>query len=309
MRNAFGDALLNIMNNNKKTLLLIADVSPVRYTDIRNKYPERVFNFGIAECNMVAAAAAMAKEGFIPIVFDMDCFLAYRTFEFIRLDVCLQKQNVKFAGYACGVIGNNFGPTHHATEDIACLRALPNLTLLSPASVKEVAPVVENAVGHRGPVYIRLGKAFETEIYENTPRFEIGKSSCLQSGNDITLIATGSIIADAVEASRLLQKDGISPEIINMSTIKPLDEAAVIKSAAKTGRVVTVEEHTIYGGLGGAVSECLLKSGVRLKGFDIMGFNDTFCTDYGWHRDLKQMYGLSPGHIAERCRRIIRRMI
>jgi transketolase len=305
MRNAFGDVLFNIMAANKKIILLIADIPPVRYNDIKTDYPERVFNFGIGECNMVGAAAAVANEGFIPIVFDMDCFLAYHVLEFMRLDICLQKQNVKFAGYSCGVIGNNFGPTHHATEDIACLRALPNLTLLSPASAKEVAPVVEKAVAYTGPVYIRLGKAFETEIYNDTPQFEIGKSNIIQSGNDITIIATGSIIADAIEAAKILRKEGVMAEIINMSTIKPLDCEAIIKSASKTKRVVTVEEHTIYGGLGGAVSECLLKAGVQLKGFDIIGFNDTFCTAYGWHRDLKKMYGLSTEHIAARCKKIV----
>jgi transketolase len=202
---------------------------------------------------------------------------------------------------------NKFGPTHHSTEDIAALRAMPNLTVLSPASVKEVAPVMEKAVEHEGPVFIRLGKAFETEVYETTPQFEIGKSTCLREGNDITLIATGSIIADALEAATALEKSGFTAEVINMSTIQPLDQAAVIASAAKTGRALTVEEHSVYGGLGCAVSECLLKAGVPLKGFDIMGFDDVFCTDYGWHRDLKRAYGLSPEHIFERCKKLLRR--
>jgi transketolase len=168
-----------------------------------------------------------------------------------------------------------------------------------------VAPVLEEAVSHEGPVFIRLGKAFETEVYETSPRFEIGKSSRLRDGNDITVIATGSIIADALAAAKLLETEGFTAEIINMSTIKPLDEAAIIASAKKTGRVVTVEEHSIYGGLGCAVSECLLKAGVLLKSFDIIGFNDTFCTEYGWHRDLKRAYGLSPEHIFERCKKLL----
>jgi transketolase len=304
MRNEFGDALFNLMARNEKVITLAADDGPVRFADMQKEYAGRVFNFGIAECNMVGAAAAMAKEGFLPVVFAFDCFLAYRATEFIRLDVCLQNRKVILVGHSCGVIGNKGGPTHHSTEDIAVLRAMPGLTILSPASAKEVAPVLDAAAGHDGPVYIRLGKAFETEVYEAAPQFEIGKSRLLREGKDITIITTGSIIADALEASKLLETEGFAADVINMSTIKPLDEAAVIASAKKTSRVLTVEEHSIYGGLGGAVSECLLKAGVQLKGFDIMGFNDTFCTEYGWHRDLKKAYGLSPEHIAEAAKRL-----
>jgi transketolase len=305
VRDAFGDALFNILSLDEKILLLIADDGPVRFDEIQKKYPDRVFNFGIAECNMTGAAAAMAKEGFMPVVFAFNCFLSCRALEFIRLDICLQNRKVMLVGHSCGVIGNKAGPTHHSTEDIAALRVLPNLTILSPASAKEVAPVLEKALFHAGPVYIRLGKAFETEIYESPPSFEIGKASIIQTGRDITIVASGSIVADAVEAARILQEDGISVEIINMSTLKPLDEKTLIESVKKTGRALTVEEHSIYGGLGGAASECLLKSGVPLKGFDIMGFNDTFCTEYGWHRDLKRAYGLSPRHIADRCGKLM----
>jgi transketolase len=305
MRNAYGDALFNLMARNKKVIALVADDGPVRFADIQKEYAGRVFNFGIAECNMVGAAAAMAKEGFLPVVFAFSCFLAYRATEFIRLDVCLQNRKVILVGHSCGVIGNKGGPTHHSTEDIAVLRAMPGLAILSPASAKEVAPALDAAAVHDGPVYIRLGKAFETEVYDAAPGFEISKSRLLREGKDITIVATGSIVADALEAAKILETEGLTADVINMSTIKPLDEAAVIASAKKTGRVVTVEEHSVYGGLGGAVSECLLKAGVPLKGFDIMGFNDTFCTEYGWHRDLKRAYGLSPRHIAERCEEII----
>jgi transketolase len=293
------------MASNEKTVTVFADIAPVRIDEIKRKYPRRVFNFGIAECNMTGAAAALANEGLIPLVFGFSCFLTYRALEFIRFDVCRQRLNVKFIGSNCGVIGNKFGPTHHSTEDIAALRSMPNLRLLSPASAKEVAPVLEKAVAHEGPVFIRLGKAFETEVYETTPSFEIGKSSRLRDGNDITVIATGSIAADALEAAAALEKEGFTAEVINMSTIKPLDEEAVTASAKKTGRVLTVEEHSIYGGLGCAVSECILKAGIPLKGFDIMGFNDVFCTEYGWHRDLKRAYGLSPEHIAECCKKLL----
>jgi len=205
-----------------------------------------------------------------------------------------------------GVKINNFGPTHHATEDIAVLRTLPNLALLSPASPKEVPIIFEKSLEYNGAVYIRLGKAFESEIYENDPSFEIGKSTLIQSGDDITLISTGSIISNVIEAANRLKEEGITADIINMTSIKPIDEDAIIRSAKKTGRVVTVEEHQIIGGLGSAVSEVLCSNGVSAT-FERMGFKDTFCTEYGWHRDLLEFYGMSSDDIFNACKDMLNR--
>lgn len=303
MKKAYEESIYRLMGKNPKIVALIADSGGGRYVDIEKEYPDRLFNFGIAECNMVAAAGGLAKEGFIPVIYALNNFLVYRAYEFIRNDACLQKRNIKFVGLGAGVVANTLGPTHHTTEDIAALRVLPNLTLVSPASPKEVTAVLEKSVEFNGPVYIRLGKAFEREIYEGASPFEIGKSTLLREGSDITVIATGSIAADVMEAAGMLEKEGISAEVINMSTIKPLDRQAVLKSAEKTRKVVTVEEHNIIGGLGGAVSEVLCLEGMPVK-FDIMGFKDTFCNDYGWHQDLKRMYGLSPQHIFENCLKV-----
>lgn len=305
MRKTYEESIYRLMGKNPKIVALIADSGGGRYVDIEREYPDRLFNFGIAECNMVASAGGLAKEGFIPVIYALNNFLVYRAYEFIRNDACLQNRNIKFVGLGAGVVANTLGPTHHTTEDIAALRVLPNLTLVSPASPKEVTAVMEKSIEFDGPVYIRLGKAFEREIYEGDSPFEIGKSTLLRSGTDITVIATGSITADVMEAAGMLEKEGISAEVINMSTIKPLDRQAVLQSAQKTGKVVTVEEHNVIGGLGGAVSEVLCLAGLPVK-FDIMGFQDTFCNDYGWHQDLKRMYGLSPQHIFENCRRICR---
>lgn len=300
MRKTYEESIYRLMGKNPKIVALIADSGGGRYVDIEKDYPGRLFNFGIAECNMVAAAGGFAKEGFIPVIYALNSFLAYRAYEFVRNDACLQKRNIKFVGLGAGVVANTLGPTHHTTEDIAALRALPNLTLVSPASPKEVTTVLEKSVAFDGPVYIRLGKAFEREIYEGDSPFEIGKSTLLREGGDITVIATGSIVSDVMEAAGMLEKEGFSADVINMSTIKPLDKQAVLKSAKKTGIVVTVEEHNVIGGLGGAVSEVLCLEGLPVR-FDIMGFKDTFCNDYGWHQDLKRMYGLSPQHIFENC--------
>lgn len=307
MNKTFKNHIYKMMDGNKKILLLNADMLQELERDLPRDYPEQYFNFGIGENNMVGAAAAMAKDGLIPVIYTCGSFLVYRAMEFIRVDVCLQNLNVKLIGMGAGVKNNAFGPTHHLTEDIAAMRVLPNLTVLSPASPLEVVPALEVAIAHDGPVYFRLGKAFETEIYSSTPRFEIGKSTLIRTGSDLTIIATGNIIANAIEAADLLEKEfGLSADIINMSTLKPIDKAAILNSAAKTHKVVTVEEHQVIGGLGGAVSEVLATSGVNAK-LEIIGFNDTFCTTYGWHRDLLEAYELSAVQIFERMKAFVQK--
>lgn len=300
MRKTYENSIYELMKRNEKIVALVADSGLGKYEDIEKEFPDRLFNFGIAESNMIAAGAAMAKEGFIPVIYALNNFMVYRAYEFIRNDVCLQNRNVKFVGLGAGVVANTLGPTHHTTEDISCLRVLPNMTLVSPASPKEVPVVLEKSVDFTGPVYIRLGKAFEREIYENDSPFEIGKSTVLTEGNDLTVIATGSITADALEAVNKLKEKGVNAELINASTIKPFDEKTLLNSAAKTKKVVSVEEHQVTGGLGAAVAETLCKAGIGAK-LDIIGFENTFCSDYGWHQDLKRMYGMSPDHIFNRC--------
>lgn len=300
MRKTYENSIYELMKRNEKIVALVADSGLGKYEDIEKEFPDRLFNFGIAESNMIAAGAAMAKEGFIPVIYALNNFMVYRAYEFIRNDVCLQNRNVKFVGLGAGVVANTLGPTHHTTEDISCLRVLPNMTLVSPASPKEVPVVLEKSVDFTGPVYIRLGKAFEREIYENDSPFEIGKSTVLTEGNDLTVIATGSITADALEAVNKLKEKGVNAELINASTIKPFDGETLLKSAKKTKKVVSVEEHQVTGGLGAAVAETLCKAGIGAK-LDIVGFENTFCSDYGWHQDLKRMYGMSPDHIFNRC--------
>lgn len=300
MRKTYENSIYELMKRNEKIVALVADSGLGKYEDIEKEFPDRLFNFGIAESNMIAAGAAMAKEGFIPVIYALNNFMVYRAYEFIRNDVCLQNRNVKFVGLGAGVVANTLGPTHHTTEDISCLRVLPNMTLVSPASPKEVPVVLEKSVDFTGPVYIRLGKAFEREIYENDSPFEIGKSTVLTEGNDLTVIATGSITADALEAVNKLKEKGVNAELINASTIKPFDGETLLNSAKKTKKVVSVEEHQVTGGLGAAVAETLCKAGIGAK-LDIIGFENTFCSDYGWHQDLKRMYGMSPDHIFNRC--------
>jgi len=307
MKKAFEECLYKQMKSNEKLVAFFADSVFELYDEFERDYSGRFFNFGIAESNMVAAAGGMAKSSggeLVPVVYTMGPFLSYRAYEFIRNDVCLQKLNVKLVGVCSGVKNNNLGPTHHATEDIAILRVLPNLVLLSPASPKEAAVIFEKSLEYDGAVYIRLGKAFETEIYNDTPNFEIGKSTLIQAGDDITIISTGSIISSVLDATARLREEGINADIINMTTLKPIDEEGIIRSAQKTGRVVTVEEHQIIGGLGSAVSEVLCSNNIRAS-FERLGFRDTFCTEYGWHRDLLEFYGMSPNSIFNVCKNLL----
>jgi len=310
MKKAFEDSLRQLMKLNKKIILFLADSVFDLYDEFKKDFPDRFFNFGIAESNMVAAAGGLAKfsrkgnEEYIPVVYTMTPFLVYRAYEFIRNDVCLQNLNVKLVGVCSGVKNNNLGPTHHATEDIAAMRVFPNLTILSPASPKEVVKAFEKSIEHRGPVYIRLGKAFETEIYNDTSKFEIGKSTLIQSGNDITIISTGNIITCVLEAVSQLKNEEITADVINMSTIKPIDAEGIITSARKTRHVITVEEHQIIGGLGSAVSEVLCENKINAL-FKRIGFKDTFCTEYGWHKDLLEFYEMSSNDIYKACKNIL----
>ncbi|MDR1913233.1 MAG: transketolase [Clostridiales bacterium] len=304
----FYNELLKLMLKNGKIIFLHADQAGNIDHELKTHFPTHYINFGIGENNMIAAACALAKDGLVPLVCTQGAFLAYRSFEFIRVDCCIQNMNIKIIAMGAGVKNNTLGPTHHATEDIAAMRVLPNLTILSPASPLEIAPALDAALAHNGPVYLRLGKAFETEIYTEPPKFKIGVANLLSEGSDLTIIATGNIIASAIYASDKLSESGISCDVINMSTIKPLDVDAVLRSAIKTRNVVTIEEHQIIGGLGGAVAEVLAQRGIGAK-LERIGFNDEFATTYGWHKDILENYDLLPKQIYKRIVSFLRSYI
>ena len=296
MKKTFEQHLYDAMKKNNRLVLLTADDESEELSRIHSDFPDRHYAFGIAECNLVGAAAGLSKLSFIPIVYTYGAFLTYRAYEFIRCDVCINNYNVKIVGWGSGVKVNNYGPTHHTTEDIALLRVLPNMTLLSPASQKETEPVLKAAIAHTGPVYIRIGKGFETEVFTDTPAFTIGKSERIRCGKDITFVATGNIIANVLEAADMLEAKSIHADIINLSSIKPFDKDTVLESIRRTGKVITVEEHQVIGGIGSAVAECIAESGIQCS-FMRMGFLDKFATEYGWHKDILAMNNLSPESI------------
>lgn len=287
MRTAYLDTLYELAANDKRVYALISDNGAIVYDKYRKDLSTQYLNLGISESNMLGMAAGMASCGKIPFAYTIGAFLAYRAFEFIRNDICLQKQNVKIVGTGAGEVYSALGPTHHSTEDLGGLRGLPNLVILCPASPMEVKKATAAAYEHDGPVYLRLGTNKEPEIYRKDYLFEIGKGIKIREGKDVTLISTGSMVKDALEVADLLQKENIHARVINMHTIKPIDCEAIIQAIEETGKIVTIEDHNIIGGLGSAVAEVIAESGAGIK-FKRIGLLD-FSYGYGTYSQLKDL--------------------
>ena len=298
MRTAYLDTLYDLASKDKKVFALISDNGAIVYDKYRKDLAAQYLNLGISEANMLGVAAGMASCGKIPFAYTIGAFLAYRAFEFIRNDICLQKQNVKIVGTGAGMVYSALGPTHHSTEDLGCIRSFPNLTILSPASPMEVKKATAAAYEHDGPVYLRLGTNKEPEIYRNDYEFHIGKAVTIKEGNDLTLIGTGSILKDLLEIAEELESKGIHIRVVNMHTIKPLDEETVNVASDNHRLVITVEEHSILGGLGSAVSEVLVKKEKHAP-LDIIGIEDLFVKPGDYQYQIEQS-GLTGEQIAER---------
>lgn len=291
MRNTYLKEVYNLAAKDRNVLSLVADNGMIVYDDFRRDFPEQYFNFGISEGHMITAAAGMASCGKIPFAYTIGAFLAYRSFEFIRLDVCLQKMNVKIVGIGAGMSYGYLGPTHHTTEDIAVLRTLPNLTLLSPASAKETKALVNYAYELNGPVYIRLGNNLKEELYPEDVRVIPGKGTILKEGNDIVIFSTGDITYHVMTAAKRLEEEGIHATVISMHTIKPFDSQLVVDMAQRSTKLFTVEEHSIIGGLGSAVAEVLADNGCS-AGLKRIGLNDVFAHGYGNQEQVRKANGL-----------------
>lgn len=305
MKTTFEKALFSAMKIDDKIVLLTADDTSPELVQIAEAFPKRYLPFGIAECNMIGAAAGLARVGFRPFVYTYASFIAYRGYEFIRDDVCYNNLPVCLCGVMSGVKVNNYGPTHHETEAVSLLRSMPNITLLSPASMLEIEPVLKSSLACNSPVYIRLGKAFETEIFNEPPTFEIGKSNVIRDGWDVTIISTGNIISNALEAAITLSERGIEAEIVNLSSIKPLDKQTIIDSIRKTKRVITLEEHQITGGIGSAIAEIIAENRLDCA-FVRMGFTDRFITEYGWHKEILEQNGLASEDVILTAEKMIK---
>ena len=296
MQKAYITKLMEIAQTDKEVVHCLAD-SGTGYDEIfRHNFPSQIFNFGIAEENMVAAAAGMATVGKIPFVFTAGAFLAYRSLEFIRNDICFQNLNVKIVGMGSGLSWSSLGPTHHTTEDIAILRSLPNLTVLSPSTPKQVSECVELAYKIKGPVYIKIEMNNEKEFFEDDYKLELLKDDILKQGNDILIYTTGPILEEVYDAVEMLEKDNIKALLVNVTSIKPFNKKSFIAHSNDYKMVFTIEEHSIFGGLGSILSEIIAKNDLHCKLYPI-GLNYTFANSYGSYKDVRKANKLDSNSI------------
>ena len=276
-RAAYGEVLQEIGEEFPDVVVMDADLSESTMTcHFAEKYPDRFYNMGIAEQSMMGTAAGLATCGITPICSTFAVFASMRSGEQIRTSICYPKLNVKVVTTHSGLSIGTAGATHFCEEDLAIMRALPNMTVIAPADFLETKEAVRAALKMDGPVYIRLGRGDAAVLYSELDDYEIGKAITIQDGTDVTLIATGVMVQRAVAAAKLLEQDGVSCRVVDMHTIKPLDTEAVIKAARETKGIVTLEEHNVKGGLGSAVSEIVAELKGEKAPVKILGIPDVF---------------------------------
>lgn len=302
-RESYGNALARL-GEEYDIVVLDADLSKSTKTEVfKKKFPERFINMGIAEQNMISTAAGLASCGKIVFASSFAMFAAGRAFEQIRNSVCYPNLNVKIGATHAGISVGEDGATHQCLEDIGIMRTIPNMVIINPADDVEAQAAVEAAVKHNGPVYLRFGRLGVPVIYdESAYKFELGKGVELKDGSDVTIIATGLLVADALEAEKMLEKDGISARVINIHTIKPIDREIISKAAAETGAIVTCEEHNIIGGLGSAVAEVLCEE--CPVPMERVGVRDKFGKS-GVPAQLLKDYGLTANDIVAAAKKVI----
>src|SRR5712691_10304842 len=286
MRNAFIRALTEVAAQDERIVFLTADLGFKLFDDFARRYPGRFFNVGVAEANMAGVAAGLALEGRKPFIYSIATFATLRCYEQIRDDIAYHDADVKVVGVGGGYSYGHNGATHHAMEDIALLRVIPNMTVVCPGDPGETVASVHALARHRGPAYLRLGRAGEPNVHPGPVAFELGKSILLRDGHDVALLSTGNMLATAVRVGELLAARGRSCRVISMPTVKPLDRQAIERAARETRCVATLEEHSILGGFGGAVAELVAEMGVPIR-FRRFGALDRFAYvsgDQGFHR-------------------------
>ena len=294
-RQSYGEALVTLGRKNENVVVLYADLSNATKTgSFRKEFPERFFNMGIAESDMLATAAGLATCGKIPFASTFAVFATGRAYDQIRNSICYPKLNVKICGTHCGITVGEDDATHQMLEDINLMRGLPNMTVLSPADDTEAKWAVEEAVKIDGPVYIRFGRAATPILYDENAKFEIGKGVQIGEGTDATIFATGIMVAEALKAKEELINQGIDVRVVDIHTIKPIDKELIVKCAKETNKLISIEEHSIIGGLGSAISEVLSEEyPAKLVR---MGMKDVFGKS-GKAEELLKYYGLTSENI------------
>ncbi len=302
-REAYGLALKEF-GADERIVVLDADLSKSTKTEtFKKEYPDRFFNIGIAEGNMMAIGAGLATTGKIVFASTFAIFAAERALEQVRNSACYAKLNLKIGASHAGISVGEDGASHQCVEDISIMRAIPNMVIISPCDAVETRHAVKAAIEHEGPVYLRLGRLSVPSIYdESNINFEFGKGITLQQGSDVTIFATGLMVHTAIEAQEILKGEGISARLIDVHTIKPIDKDIIIKAAKETGAIITAEENNIKGGLGGAIAEVVADAyPVPVK---MVGINDKFGKS-GTPAKLMEMYGLTAQNIVAKAKEAI----
>lgn len=305
MRTAFIKALEKEAARNQKIFLLTADLGFMVFENFAKKFPQRFINMGVGEANMVGTASGLALCGKIPIIYSIGNFVTLRVLEQIRNDICYQNANVKIVTVGAGFSYGFDGPTHYVIEDISVMRSLPNMVIISPADPIEVELATKKALRYKGPVYLRLGKTGEPNIHRNKPNFAVGKGLVVQKGKDATIISTGGITYNALQAAQMLTKKGIKIRVISMHTIKPLDKRLIIKAALETKKIFTLEEHSIVGGLGSAIAETISEISLRGVLLKRLAIKDCCVQTIGTQDYLRNKFSLSPEKIAKTIKGIL----
>ncbi|MGI6554110.1 MAG: transketolase family protein [Bacillota bacterium] len=301
-RDAYGEKLVELGSKNRDIVVLDADLAKSTKTiRFKEKFPDRFFDMGVAEQNLIGTAAGLSLAGKIPFASSFAVFATGRAYDQLRNTVCYSRLNVRVVSSHAGLTVGEDGGSHQALEDIALARVLPNMAVIVPADAVETHAVLDYVeANYEGPVYIRLGRSKVPVVCSDDYTFELGKGTVLREGNDATIVAAGITVAFALEAAEILLEKGLDVEVINMSSIKPIDENLIIKSAKKTGCVVTAEEHSIIGGLGSAVAEVLVEN--LPVPMERVGVRDSF-GESGTPEELLEKYGITSRHIASAVER------
>jgi transketolase len=294
-RDAFVRALEELAVRDPGIVALTNDsVGSTKLARFRQRFPQRFINIGIAEQNMVGIGAGLANGGKIPFICGASCFLTARALEQIKVDLAYSKANVKLCSTTSGLAYGGLGPTHHSIEDLAWTRVIPNLTVIVPADPIETDQAVRAAAALDGPVFLRISRMPVPQVHAADYQFRVGRAACLKNGSDVTLIANGIMVSRALEAAALLAEQGIAARVLNMATVRPIDCDAILEAAAQTAAIVTVEEHSVVGGLGGAVAEVVATSApVHMR---ILGVPGVFAPT-GSAQWLLEHFGLTPAGI------------
>jgi len=309
MRNAFAAAMTELAVQNKRLVLLSGDIGNRLFNEFKTVAPERFFNCGVAEANMAGMSAGMALCGMHPFVYTITPFTTTRCYEQIRVDICYHNVPVTIVGVGAGLSYASLGPTHHSCEDIAIMRALPNMTVVCPGDAVEVRLAVAAALRYDGPLYMRIGKKNEPVVHKTDPDFEIGRGIVVREGAEVALLSTGNLLPVAVDTAAILEQQNISTRVVSFHTVKPLDENLLKDCFDRFSVVATLEEHSLIGGFGSSVGEWLIRQQDTKAKLIPFGTPDEFLHESGSQAFAREYFGLTPSAIADRILLSVERKI